>query len=194
MKRILSMVLVMFIAVSLIGCTRSSNNEENINDTPAKEETNDMTKSNDNILIAYYSLSGNTEKAAQEIQNQTGGELVEITRKEDYPDDFYDIAENEIINGDQPEISFPIDSIGKYDVIFVGYPIWWKEAPAMINTFVHQFDFSGKTIVPFCTSSSDGIEESLDVFDDIKEKGTIAEGLRISGYDEIAGWLDRVLK
>ena len=63
----------------------------------------------------------------------------------------------------------------------------------MINTFVHQFDFTDKTVIPFCTSSSDGIEESLDVFDDIQDQATVEEGLRISDYDDIPDWLDQVL-
>ena len=81
-----------------------------------------------------------------------------------------------------------------YDIIFIGYPIWWQKAPAMINTFVHQFDFTDKTVIPFCTSSSDGIEESLDVFDDLQDQANVKEGLRINDYDEISSWLDRVLE
>ena len=64
----------------------------------------------------------------------------------------------------------------------------------MINTFVHQFDFTDKTVIPFCTSSSDGIEESLDVFDDLQDQANVKEGLRINDYDEISSWLDRVLE
>lgn len=191
MKKILSFLLVMFITVGLVGCSQSNKNEEN---QPKENIEQTVTDSHQNIFIAYYSYSGNTKATAQEIQKQTDGELVEITRKEAYPDDFYDIAENEIINGEQPEITLSIDSIEQYDVIFIGYPIWWKKAPAMINTFVHQFDFDSKTVIPFCTSSSDGIEESLDVFDDIQDKANIKEGLRISDYDEIADWLDKVLE
>ena len=191
MKKILSFLLVMFIAMNLVGCSQSNKSEEN----QTKENTEQtVTDSDQNILIAYFSYSGNTKQAAQEIQKQTDGQLLEITRKEAYPDDFYDIAEGEIINNDQPEITLSIDSIEQYDVIFIGYPIWWKKAPAMINTFVHQFDFDSKTVIPFCTSSSDGIEESLDVFDDIQEKANVKEGLRISDYDEIADWLERVLR
>lgn len=183
MKKILSFLLVMFVAVSLAGCSQTNQDKENL--------TEDSEK---NILIAYYSYSGNTKEAAQEIQKQTDGEIVEITRKEAYPEDFYDLAESEIINHDQPEITLSIDSIEQYDVIFVGYPIWWKKAPAMINTFVHQFDFDSKIVIPFCTSSSDGIEESLDVFDDIQDKADVKEGLRIADYDDIPDWLDKVLE
>ncbi|MGN1182280.1 MAG: flavodoxin [Faecalibacillus sp.] len=191
MKKLLSLFLVMFVVFSLTGCHSQTDNEEKNSN---KNTTQTTEKTDNHILITYYSYSGNTKAAAQEIKKQTDGVLAEITRKEAYPDDFYDIAESEIKNGDQPEISIAIDNIADYDVIFVGYPIWWKKAPAMINTFVHQFDFTGKTVIPFCTSGSDGIEESLDVFDDIQEKADIKEGLRISDYSGIAGWLDKVLK
>ncbi|MFR1755649.1 MAG: flavodoxin [Thomasclavelia spiroformis] len=187
MKKFISILLTAILAISLTGCTSSSNNDNSANDTTTNENTEQ------NILIAYYSLSGNTKAAAEEIQKQAGGDLVEITRTEAYPEDFYDLAENEIINHEQPAITLSINNIDDYDVIFVGYPIWWQEAPAMINTFVHQFDFTDKTVIPFCTSSSDGIEESLDVFDDIQDQATVKEGLRISDYDDIPDWLDQVL-
>lgn len=191
MKKVLSFLLVVFVTLTLAGCSQTNQNEQ---DQTSENPKQTVTVTDQNILIAYFSYSGNTEKAAQEIQKQTDGQLVEITRKEAYPNDFYDIAENEIINGEQPEITLSIDSIDQYDVIFIGYPIWWQKAPAMINTFVHQFDFTGKTVIPFCTSSSDSIEESLDVFDDLQDHADMKEGLRISDYDEISNWLDRVLE
>ena len=191
MKKVLSFLLAVFVTLTLAGCSQTNQNEQ---DQTSENPKQTVTVTDQNILIAYFSYSGNTEKAAQEIQKQTYGQLVEITRKEAYPNDFYDIAENEIINGEQPEITLSIDSIDQYDVIFIGYPIWWQKAPAMINTFVHQFDFTGKTVIPFCTSSSDGIEESLDVFDDLQDHADMKEGLRISDYDEISNWLDRVLE
>ncbi|WP_051592752.1 flavodoxin [Thomasclavelia saccharogumia] len=191
MKKVLSFLLAVFVTLTLAGCSQTNQKEQNQTSEDSKQT---VTATDQDILIAYFSYSGNTEKAAQEIQKQTGGQLVEITRKEAYPNDFYDIAENEIINGEQPEITLSINSIDQYDIIFIGYPIWWQKAPAMINTFVHQFDFTDKTVIPFCTSSSDGIEESLDVFDDLQDQANVKEGLRINDYDEISSWLDRVLE
>lgn len=190
MKKVFLFLLGIFVAVSLVGCHQTNQNETD----QSKESLQQTEKNTDHtILIAYYSYSGNTREAAQEIQKQTNGELVEITRKEAYPDDFYGIAENEIINGEQPEMVLSIDDIEQYDVIFIGYPIWWKKAPAIINTFVHSFDFSGKTVIPFCTSSYDGIEESLDVFDDLQIHADVKEGLRISDDNDISQWIDKVL-
>lgn len=191
MKKVLSFLLAAFVTLTLAGCSQTNQKEQN---QTSEDSEQTVTTTDQDILIAYFSYSGNTEKAAQEIQKQTGGQLVEITRKEAYPNDFYDIAENEIINGEQPEITLAINSIDQYDIIFIGYPIWWQKAPAMINTFVHQFDFTDKTVIPFCTSSSDGIEESLDVFDDLQDQANVKEGLRINDYDEISSWLDRVLE
>lgn len=196
MKRLLSILIIGVLSLSLGACSQYSSiqpSETNANEEKTNTNEEEITQTtNDNVLIAYYSYSGNTKAAAEEIQRQAGGELAEIIRIEEYPSDFYDMAEQEIINGKQPEISLSVENIDDYDVIFVGYPIWWKEAPAMINTFINQFDFTGKIVVPFCTSSSDGIEESLDVFDAIKDQGIVTEGLRISDYEDIAGWLKAV--
>lgn len=196
MKRLLSILIIGVLSLSLGACSQYSSiqpSETNANEEKTNTNEEEITQTtNDNVLIAYYSYSGNTKAAAEEIQRQAGGELAEIIRIEEYPSDFYDMAEQEIINGKQPEISLSVENIDDYDVIFVGYPIWWKEAPAMINTFINQFDFTGKIVVPFCTSSSDGIEESLDVFDAIKDQGIVTEGLRISDYEDIAGWLKAI--
>ena len=145
MKKVLSFLLAAFVTLTLAGCSQTNQKEQN---QTSEDSEQTVTTTDQDILIAYFSYSGNTEKAAQEIQKQTGGQLVEITRKEAYPNDFYDIAENEIINGEQPEITLAINSIDQYDIIFIGYPIWWQKAPAMINTFVHQFDFTDKTVIP----------------------------------------------
>ncbi|BBF41558.1 flavodoxin [Lachnospiraceae bacterium KM106-2] len=70
------------------------------------------------------------------------------------------MAENEIKNGDRPEITISVDNVEEYDTVFVGYPIWYDEAPAMISTFLASYNFEGKRLIPFCTSSSDIIDIS----------------------------------
>ena len=85
-----------------------------------------------NILIAYYSYSGNTEGMAKEIQNQVGGDLYQIERAVEY-DDLNTEAEEEVNKGIRPELTGSVDNMDQYDVIFIGYPIWWDEAPAMIS-------------------------------------------------------------
>lgn len=191
MKKLLSLVMVLFVMIALTACQQESQPTlTNSNDSTQDTSTNTVT--NETILIAYYSYSGTTKAIAEEIQHQTGGDLVEIQREESYPSDFYDIAENEIKNGDQPAIRISIDNIDKYETIFVGYPIWWEEAPAMIRTFVNQFDFTDKTVIPFCTSTSDPIKESVDVFDFIRNRATVLEGLRVTGKSDLESWLKEI--
>lgn len=140
------------------------------------------------VLIAYFSHTGNTEEVAQMIAEYTGGDLAEIQRAEEYGD-LYEEAEAEILDGVHPEITVSVDSIEGYDTIFVGYPIWWDEAPAMIATFLAENDFSGKMIIPFCTSSSDDIGNSLHIFSELCPDAEIAEGLTANELNDIEPWI-----
>ena len=156
MKRtFLSVVLLLMFALCFTACSSgtpsdtsslSSSKQEsavesetgtsNVSEEP-KESSEPAEESN--ILIAYFSHSGNTEAAAEQIAALTGGTLAEIERVEEYGD-LEAEAEAEILNGDRPEITVDTDNISDYDVVFVGYPIWWDEAPAMISTFLANND------------------------------------------------------
>lgn len=143
------------------------------------------------ILIAYFSHTGNTREAAQMIGEYTGGDLAEIKRAEEY-EDLQEEAEEEIQNGIHPEITVSVSNVEDYDTIFVGYPIWWDEAPAMIATFLAENDFSGKTIIPFCTSASDDIGNSLHIFSELCPDAEIAEGLTANDLNDIEPWLSEL--
>ena len=145
----------------------------------------------DNVLVAYFSQTGNTEAVANQIDDRTGGTLAEIERAEPYGDLRVE-AKAEIENGERPTITFNVDNVEDHDTIFVGYPIWWNEAPAMIATFLESYDFSGKTIIPFCTSASDSIDNSLHIFDELCLNATIAEGLSANEDADITPWLQRL--
>lgn len=151
-------------------------------------ETTETDADGNSILIAYFSHTGNTREAAQAIAEYTGGELAEIKRAEEY-EDLQEEAEAEIKDGIHPEITVSISSIEDYDTVFVGYPIWWDEAPAMIAAFLAENDFSGKTIIPFCTSSSDDIGNSLHIFSELCPDAEIAEGLTANDLNDIEPWL-----
>ena len=141
------------------------------------------------VLVAYFSQTGNTEEVAQLIAEQTGGDLAEIQRVEPYGD-LQTEAQAEIENGTQPEITVDVGSLEDYEVIFIGYPIWWDEAPAMISTFLASYDFDGKIVAPFCTSASDEIDNSLHIFTELCPDAAIAEGLTANDLDDVAPWLD----
>lgn len=152
------------------------------------EETTRADEDGKNILVAYFSYTGTTEKAAQTIAEYTGGDLAKIERAEEY-DDVYKEGEVEIKEGIRPQITVSVDHIEEYDTIFVGYPIWWDEAPAMIATFLGDNDFSGKTIVPFCTSASDDIENSIHIFSELCPDAVIKEGLTANDEKDIEPWI-----
>lgn len=216
-KRILLFVLMMVLSSALAACgsspstetpsvadktdaapkvqlTEETDNSESAESTEeqAMTEPEDLkTAGNGEILIAYFSHTGNTEEAARAIAEYTGGDLAEIQRAEEYGD-LQEEAEAEILDGAHPEITVSVDSIEGYDTIFVGYPIWWDEAPAMIATFLAENDFSGRTIIPFCTSSSDDIGNSLHIFSELCPDAEIAEGLTANDLNDIEPWLQEL--
>ena len=166
MKKFFALLLTLACVLSLAACGNSNSSaetssaaDETVSEEPAEEQETTDTNG-ENVLIAYFSYTGNTEEVAQMIAEYTGGDLAEIQRAEEYGD-LQEEAETEILDGVHPEITVSVDNVEEYDTIFVGYPIWQDEAPAMIATFLAENDFSGKTIIPFCTSSSDDIGNSL---------------------------------
>ena len=184
-KKLRLLALGMLLVLCLTACSSDSTSAS----TPAEQASQTMTT--DNVLVTYFSQTGNTEAVANQIADRTGGTLAEIERAEPYGD-LRTEAEAEIENGERPKITVSVDNVEDYDTIFVGYPIWWDEAPAMIATFLESYDFSGKTIIPFCTSASDSIDNSLHIFDELCPNATIAEGLTANDDADITPWLQRL--
>ena len=113
-----------------------------------------------NILIAYYTYSGNTQKIARLILEKTGGELFNIQPKTTYPDSYNIVVEQakkEIKAGFKPELVSNIDLPETFDTIFVGSPNWWSTIAPPVATFLTENDFSSKTIIPFCTHGGGGL-------------------------------------
>lgn len=192
-RRFLPLVFSLVFTLLLTACSSpASQSNESETLSAVNEETAEETMENgDDILIAYFSHTGNTEAVAQQIAELTGGTLAEIERAQAY-DDLYTEAEAEINEGATPEITVSVENIEDYDTIFVGYPIWWDEAPAMIRTFLSNYDFAEKTLIPFCTSSSDTIDNSLHIFDELCPDAVIEEGLTANDDAEILPWLERL--
>ena len=201
---VLAVVLSFMLAAcsnTSIGSSSTGGNTEPLASTPGtaagdvsttlSDETESTAAGNSRILIAYFSYTGNTEEVAQKIAEYTGGDLAEIQRAEEYGN-LQQEAESEILDGVHPDITVPVENLADYDTIFVGYPIWWDEAPAMIATFLAENDFSGKTIVPFCTSASDTITNSLHIFSELCPDAEIAEGLTADNLDDIEPWLQEI--
>lgn len=142
-----------------------------------------------NILVAYYSYSGTTEGAAKKIQEYTGADIFEITLKDSYEDVYMD-SRSEIQKGERPEMGSNLTDVAKYDVVFVGYPVWWHAVPAVINTFLESYDFSGKLIIPFCTSSETDISETMPTFLDACDGLALYGQRRFAAGEGVEEWLN----
>lgn len=151
-------------------------------------------------LVIYFSRTGNTEKIAQYLVEFTDADSYVIKAAVPYTDaDIKYQDDNCRANQEQndktvrPEIANPIDSIDSYDTIFLGYPIWWGQEPRIIDTFLESYDFSEKTVIPFCTSGSSGIATSEKNIADLVPIGNQLEGKRFPASatkDDVKEWVD----
>lgn len=173
--------------------TNLINNNENSSNNLSENEFN----SNKRIAIVYFSATGTTKEVSGYIKETTGGELFEIVPKEEYTSDNLDYNNDECRanieqNDDnaRPEIENNID-ISNYDVIFLGYPIWWGTLPRIIQTFVENTDLEGKTVIPFCTSGGSGISTSENVLHSYDYNINWIEGKRLTrNKNEVINWVN----
>lgn len=187
MKKILSGILALTMIASLAGCGSTETKEKET--TPVVQQETVTTESTDEegkVLVAYFLWSGNTKAVAEEIQAQTGGDLFEITTVEPYTDDYnalLDVAQEELAQNLRPGLAETVENMEQYDTVFIGYPIWWGTAPMAIRSFLEAYDFSGKTVLPFSTSGSSGMGESIGDIEASAVGAVILEGLRIDDAD-----------
>ena len=152
-------------------------------ETPQETDETEGSSQGGGTLIAYFSWSGNTEGVAQIIAQQTGGDLFEIEPATPYTDDYdqlLDIARQEQSEGARPELAAQVEDWDSYDVVFLGYPNWWSDAPMAVYTFLEAYDFTGKTLIPFNTSSSGGFGRSLSGIEESAPGATVLEGLDLT--------------
>ena len=135
------------------------------------------------ILVAYFSHTQTTEKVAVEIQKHTGGDLFRIETIQSYPAEHkktLDLAEKEREDNARPPLKGKIENMESYDVIFLGYPIWWYTFPMPLFTFLESYDLSGKTIIPFCTHGGSRMSGTEETIRKLQPKATVYEGLPVS--------------
>lgn len=150
-------------------------------------------------LVLYYSETGTTKTVAQELQKQLGADIEEIEAVVPYSGNFQETiqrGQREMQSGEMPAIKPLKKKIADYDIIFLGYPIWFGTYANPIITLVKEQDFAGKTIVPFCTFGSGGLNTSSDALKKALPKATIAKGygVRTARVNAVAKELDRFLK
>ena len=161
MKKIL-MMMTAVLALTLAACGNKAAKNQS-----AETEGNAESVKNSKVLVAYFSASGVTAGVAKQLAEVTGGELHQIQPEQPYTDadlDWRDKQSRSTLEmqdkTSRPAIINKLDSISQYDIIFVGFPIWWGTAPTIVNTFMESYDFSGKTVVLFATSGGSGIEQA----------------------------------
>ena len=161
MKKIL-MMMAAVLALTLAACGNKAAKNQS-----AETEGNTDSVKNSKVLVAYFSASGVTAGVAKQLAEVTGGELHQIQPEQPYTDadlDWRDKQSRSTLEmqdkTSRPAIINKLDSISQYDIIFVGFPIWWGTAPTIVNTFMESYDFSGKTVVLFATSGGSGIEQA----------------------------------
>ncbi len=165
-------------------------------------------KGDSNVLVAYFSWSGNGQQMAGWISEETGGELFRIVPSESYGEDFdscADRAKNELDNEIRPELSEHIDAetMARYDVIYLGFPVWWYDLPMPVWTFLEEYDLSGKTVIPFFShnGSSNGansvkrVAELADGATVLTENALSLRGSNVSGSEqEVKEWVKDIGK
>lgn len=208
MKKLTAILLAALMMFTLAACSGGGNEgagETNSAASATSEETSATTEqtSSDlgNVLVAYYSATGNTERVAQTIADATGGDLFAIEPTEPYTDEDLNWNnedsrvsrehEDESLR-DVPLVNTTVENWDDYDTVFIGYPIWWGIAAWPVDGFVEANDFSGKTVIPFATSASSGMGQSGELLADLAGTGEWQEGMRFSsGADdaEVQDWL-----
>lgn len=198
MKKLLASIMAVMLVLAMTSC--SGGNSGASGDDQAAQQNTDVRS-----IVVYFSCTGNTKAVAEEVAAQTGSELHEIVPEEPYTEEDLnynnDNCRANIEMNDpesRPAISNTIENFSEYDTIYIGYPIWWGSLPRIMNTFLDTYDFSGKTIVPFCTSGSSSISQSVSVIREAEPEAQIKKGLQISstGADdssyEVSRWIEEI--
>lgn len=167
-------------------------------------DASDTMKNEGKVLVVYYSATGTTKDVAQNLAKVTDGDLFEIEPVEPYTDDDLDWnnSDSRVSKEHDDEslrdvelVSTSVENWEAYDTVYIGYPIWWGIAAWPVNNFVKANDFTGKTVIPFCTSASSEIGDSGNLLEEMTGTGNWKEGNRIRGdasEDDISTWINEL--
>ena len=212
MKRIIAMLTVIALIFAFAGCSANTKNESSSKASATKTETasakessaesktsnSTATSNGKSSVVVYFSRTGeqygvgviekgNTAIVADAIVEQTGADSFEILPKNDnYPttyNELTDVAKEEQNQNARPEIKDTLQNFEQYDTIYLGYPIWWGDLPMICYTFLESYDFSGKTIIPFCTHAGSGNAGTQSKIQSAAPNATVKDVLAIAGTD-----------
>lgn len=223
MKKLIAFLLNMLLVFNFVACSSTSSNNDPSQTTSKSQDTNQVSEEIPNnittepadssepidwaggkTLVVYYSASGNTEGAANYIAAATGGDLFELVPKNNYTDadlNYVDSDSRVVYEHDHPEardielVKSTVDHWDEYDTVFIGYPIWWQIAAWPVDGFVKANDFTGKTVIPFCTSASSGLGDSGKLLAEMAGTGNWLEGQRFSSSvseQTVMDWIEEL--
>ena len=180
-KRVIiaGIAVVLIAVIAVMGMRLSGGSHTGIDNEPEAEVSGDSE-----VLVAYFSWSGNGQQMAGWIAEETGGELFRIVPEKSYGEDYEacaDRAKNELDNEIRPELSSHIDAdiMAQYDVIYLGFPVWWYDLPMPVWTFLEEYDLEGKTVIPFFSHNG-----SANGANSVARVSELAEGATVLG-DEV---------
>ena len=202
MKKLIIPFMVTIPLFAAMACAGGGDNSGSSRSSSTASETQaaPQVDKDATVLVAYFSATGVTKGVAQELAEITGGDLYEITPEKPYTEadlDWHDKQSRSSVEmadlKSRPAIKGKVDDIGKYDVVFIGFPIWWYTAPTIVNTFIEANDLKGKTLIPFATSGGSTIKKACDdlkaTYPDLKwQPGRL---LNDATPDTIKTWLKR---
>lgn len=183
MKKVIRVLLILFTGICMSACLQA---EPETNHSQQSANENEQTSQ---VLVAYFSATGTTKGVAEKIAQGLNADLFEIVPAQPYTDEDLDYGNDQSRTSiemndpsSRPEIANTIENIDQYDTIYLGYPIWWGQAPKIMDTFVESYDLAGKIIIPFCTSGSSGIGSSATNLETLTNGATWKEGRRPKSF------------
>ena len=182
-----------------------NNGNDTSNDNQNDNNNGNTDVSGNNVLVVYYSAQGHTESVAEQIAENLNADLFEIVPVDEYTSDDLNWTDSDSrVSREHDDeslrdvelVSTTVENWDSYDTVIIGYPIWWGIAAWPVDTFVEANNFSGKTVIPFCTSSSSGLGQSGELLADLAGTGNWQEGMRFRSNpsdDDIKSWTDNLV-
>lgn len=221
---ILSCIAAIAVCTLVTYCWASTGKSHVFNEQPMQDNSAPTTVSSNHgkVLVAYFSvpetdgvdassgasrvsangkMMGNTQYVASLISEATGGELFEIKTTHTYPSShkaLIDAAKVEIDNNARPKLVTHIQNLKDYDVVFVGFPNWWYDMPMPLYSFFAEYDFSGKTVIPFCTHGGSRFSSAIKTIRELEKGATVLDGYAIArdrvpeSKDGVLKWLEKI--
>ena len=187
-KKAIALLCAFLAAGGLTGCGETMGVPHREDKAAGASSETPMVKKDAKAIVVYFSATGNTKRAAEIIARTKGLDVWEIKPKELYTDSDLDYTnDNSRVSREHqdrslmPEIDGDVPGWDSYETVFLGYPIWWGEAPNIVYHFVRSHDFSGKQVIPFCTSHSSGLGDSDVLLEETAKSGEWFPGTRFSG-------------